>query len=114
MGLFGNDREQDTRLDAIEEWLQGLTGVVQKNHLATSELRIELLKLQSSMDEKLTEGDFDPTVMQLNDSLAQARAKYEEARSAAAENWTRLQQGAMEALEELDRELQEAADRNDD
>jgi hypothetical protein len=90
MGLFGNDREQDTRLDAIEEWLQGLTGVVQKNHLATSELRIELLKLQSSMDEKLTEGDL------------------------AAENWTRLQQGAMEALEELDRELQEAADRNDD
>jgi hypothetical protein len=113
MGLFGNDKEQDARIDAIENWLQGLTGVVQKNHLATSQLRIELLKLQSGLDEKLSEADFDPTVIQLNDRLAQARVKYEEARSAVAENWTSLQQGAMKALEELDQELQEAADRMD-
>jgi hypothetical protein len=114
MSLFGNDKEQDARLDAIEDWLQGLTGVVQKNHLATSQLRIDLMKLQSGVDEKLSEEDFDPTVMQLNDLLAQARVKYEEARSAAADNWTNVQQGAMKALEELDRELQDAADRMDE
>ena len=113
MALFGNDKEQDTRLDAIEDWLQGLTGVVQKNHLATSQLRIELLKLQSGVNEKLSKADFDPTVIQLNDRLVHARVKYEEARSAVAENWTSLQQGAMKALEELDKELQEAADRMD-
>lgn len=114
MGLFGNEKEQDARLDAIEDWLQGLTGVVQKNHLAASQLRIDLMKLQSSVDEKLAAADFDPTVMKLNDSLAQARVKYEAAKSAAADNWTNLQKGAMQALEELDQELQEAADRMDD
>ena len=114
MSLFGNDKEQDARLDAIEDWLQGLTGVVQKNHLATSQLRIDLMQLQSGVDEKLSKEDFDPTVMQLNDRLAQARVKYEEAKSAATENWTSLQNSAMQALEELDQELQEAADRMDE
>jgi hypothetical protein len=52
-------------------------------------------------------------VLRSNDRLAQARVKYEEASSAVAENWTSLQQGAMKALEELDQELQEAADRLD-
>jgi len=114
MSLFGNDKAQDARLDAIEDWLQGLTGVVQKNNLATSLLRIELMELQSSIDEKLSKEDFDPAVIQLNDHLAQARVKYEKAKSAAAENWTSLQQGAMQALEDLDRELQDAADRMDE
>jgi hypothetical protein len=114
MSLFGNDKAQDARLDAIEDWLQDLTAVVQKNHLATSQLRIELMELQSGVDEKLAKEDFDPTIMQLNDHLAQARVKYEAARSAAAENWSSLQQGAMQALEELDQELQDAADRMDE
>ena len=114
MSLFGNDKEQDARLNAIEEWLQGLTAVVQKNHLATSQLRIDLLQLQSGVDAKLSEDDFDPTVMKLNDSLALARVKYEEARSVAVENWAGLQNKAMQALDELDQELQAAADRLDE
>lgn len=114
MSLFGNNKEQDARLDAIEEWLQGLTAVVQKNHLATSQLRIDLLKLQAGVDNKLAEEDFDPTIIQLNDALALARVKYQEARAVAAENWSSLQNAAMKSLEDLDRELQEAADRMDD
>ena len=118
MGLFGNDKEQDERLSNMEEWLQGLTGVVQKNHLATSQLRIDLMKVQSSVkklqsnvSEKLSQEDFDPAVIQLNDQLAKTRVKYEEAKSAAAENWASLQNNAMQALEDLDRQLQEASER---
>ena len=36
MGLFGDDQEQDARLDAIEDWLQGLTRVVQQHQLNTA------------------------------------------------------------------------------
>ncbi len=43
---------------------EGLTAVVQKNHLATSQLRIDLMQLQSGVDSKLAEGDFDPAIMQ--------------------------------------------------
>ena len=111
MSIFGNDKEQDERLTAIEDWLQGLTGVVQKNHLATSQLRIDLLKLQASVNEKLSGEDFDPTILELNDALAMARVKYEEAKSAAAENWASLQARATEALDELDQDLTSAAER---
>ena len=111
MSIFGNDKEQDERLTAIEDWLQGLTGVVQKNHLATSQLRIDLLKLQASVNEKLSGEDFDPTILELNDALALARVKYEEAKSAAAENWANLQARATEALDELDQDLTSAAER---
>ena len=114
MSIFGNDKEQDARMDAIEEWLQGLTAVVQKNHLATSQLRIDLMQLQSGVNSKLAEGDIDPAIMQLNDQLAKARVKYEEAKAAAASNWASLQDKAMQALDELDQELQAAADRMDD
>lgn len=111
MSLFGNDKAQEERLTAIEDWLQGLTGVVQKNHLATSQLRIDLLKLQASVNEKLSGEDFDPTILELNDALALARVKYEETKSAAAENWANLQTKAMKALEELDQELTNASER---
>lgn len=69
------------------------------------------MKLQSSLNEKLSTEDFDPTVIQLNELVEKARVKYEEARSVATENWSSLQHGAMQALEELDSELQNAAER---
>lgn len=92
----------------------GAHGRSTKNHLATSQLRIDLLKLQSGVDSKLAGEDFDPTIMKLNDTLALARVRYEEARSVAADNWSSLQNAAMKSLEELDQELQEAADRMDE
>lgn len=72
------------------------------------------MQLQSRVDNKLSKADFDPTMMELNDQLAKARDKYEAAKSAAAENWASLQTGAMQALEALDLELQQAAERMDE
>ncbi len=87
MGLFGNDQEQDARLDAIEEWLVGLTRVVQQHKLDTTELKIELMKLKAQVGEKLTEQDFDPAIMQLSDGLTEARALARQASETAEEGW---------------------------
>ncbi len=113
MGLFGNDQEQDTRLDAIEEWLQGLTEVVQKHQLNTAELRLELLKLQAGVDQKLSEDDFDPVVMQLSDKITEARAVAKQAADAAGEGWVKIQKDAISSLEDLNQELARAAENLD-
>jgi len=110
MGLFGNDQEQDARLDAIEDWLQGLTRVVQQHQLNTAELRLDLLKLQSGVEQKLSEDDFDPAVMQLSDKIAEARVVAQQAAEAAGEGWAKIQQSAINSLEDLNNELARAAE----
>jgi len=111
MGLFGNDKAQDERLDGIEDWLQGLTGVVQQHKLDTTELRLDLMKLQAKVSEKLSGEDFDPMIMSLSNKITEARAMAKEAASAAEEGWSKVQGGVMDALEDLNREMAEAADR---
>ena len=109
MGIFGNDKEQDERLNAIEEWLQGLTEVVQKQSLALAELRLEVMKLKTQVGDKLSEDDFDPAIRALSDKLTQARAMATEAASAAEASWQKMQQAALDALDDLDKELDEAS-----
>ncbi len=108
MSFFGHDSEQDDRLDQIEEWLHGLTGVVRKNQLETAELKLDLLKLRLRVDEKLESGDFDPAIMKLSSLLTEARGKAEEAAAAAEESWQKLQTNAAESLERLSAEIDAA------
>lgn len=110
MGLFGHDQEQDERLDSIEEWLQGLTGVVHKHQLKTAKLQLDVLQLQAALDEKLTEGDFDPVIMKVSAKLTEAREAAREAAQAASESWASFQDDAATALAELDDELDRAAE----
>ena len=113
MGLFGNDQEQDARLDAIEDWLQGLTKVVQQYKLDTVELKLELMKLKAQVGEKLSEQDFDPAIMKISTRLAEARELARQAADAAEESWERMQQSALDALDELDAQLDEAERQRD-
>ena len=113
MGFLGQDKEQDERLEALEEWLQGLTGLVQKQQVETAELKLDLIKLRLRLDEKLGEEDFDPAIMKLSTLLTEARGKAEEAAAAAEESWLKLQQNAADSLEELNAELEAAARRVD-
>ena len=108
MGFFGNDHEQDKRLDAIEEWLMGLTKVVQQHKLDTTELKIELMKLKAQVGEKLDEQDFDPAIMKLSDGLAEARVLAQQASEAAEEGWLKLQEAALDKIDELNEKLDEA------
>jgi hypothetical protein len=109
MGIFGNDQEQDERLDSIEHWLQGLTRVVQQHQLKTAKLQLDLLQLQAKLDEKLTRDDFDPVIMQVSEKLSEARTAAREAAEAASESWSSFQDEAASALTELDDELERAA-----
>jgi uncharacterized protein Yka (UPF0111/DUF47 family) len=114
MGLFGNDSEQDSRLDAMEEWLHGLTGVVQQHKLDTTQLKLELKKLEAKVDklqdqvgERLSEEDFDPAIMKISDGIAEARVMAAQAAEAAEEGWQKVQQAALDWIDELNASLDE-------
>ncbi len=110
MGLFGNDEQQDQRLDALESHIRGLTETVQKNQLDTSGIQIQLIKLEAQIGGKLSEADIDPALIELGEQLGVARRQLGEASTAAAESWSALQAGVAEAAATLQAGIQSAAE----
>ncbi len=110
MGLFGNDEQQDQRLDALESHIRSLTETVQKNQLDTSGIQIQLIKLEAQIGGKLSEADVDPALIELGEQLGVARRQLSEASTAAAESWSALQAGVAEAAATLQAGIQSAAE----
>jgi hypothetical protein len=63
----------------------------------------------SRVEGKLSEEDFDPSVMALNDQLAAARVEIDTVSSAATESWSTLHSGASEALSTLQKSVATAS-----
>ncbi len=101
MGLFGNDDEQDARLDEIERRMRRMAEHVSQLSADLSLTRMELLKTRIAVDDSVKASDLDPVFGQLNDSLGSAREKIEASKAAADESWAMLQDGSDEALETL-------------
>jgi hypothetical protein len=111
MGIFGNDEQQDKRLDALEQHLRELTQTVQTNQVDLAETRISLLGLQARIDEKVSISDVDPMIIKLNEELDIARKELEKSSAAASESWTTLQGGVSEAFEMLRKSVRQASEK---
>ncbi len=70
------------------------------------------MKLKAQLGEKLSEQDFDPAILKLSTGLTEARELARQAAGAAEEGWGKLQKSAMDALDRLEAELEEAEKRN--
>ena len=121
MGLFGDDKKQDERLDALEQHIRVLTESVQQNLLDTAGCRIRILAIESEMeaaaeviqkglDKKISTDEVDPVVQELNTKLGQVRQRLEESSQAAEETWTTLQGGLRDAFETLRTSVDEASE----
>ncbi len=121
MGLFGDDKRQDERLDALEQHIRVLTETVQQNQLDIAVCRIGILvnqaeietaakAIQDRLDEKVSSSEIDPVLQELNAELGQARVRLEESSEAAVETWGTLQGGLREAFDALRTSLEDAAD----
>lgn len=113
MGLFGNDEEQDARLDALENHVRKLSESAHKNQLDVAEIHVKFIALQAKLDEKISMEDFDPSIVNLNDQLAKSRQELETLSGAAAESWSMLNAGAIDAFENLRANINDAADKVD-
>lgn len=121
MGLFGDDKKQDERLDALEQHIRVLTETVQQNQLDITACRIGILAVQAELDvaaeaiqkrldEKVSTSEIDPVLQELNTELGQARERLEESSQAAVETWGTLQGGLRESFETLRSSVDEAAE----
>ena len=121
MGLFGDDKRQDERLDALEQHIRILTETVQQNQLDIAVCRIGMLAIQAEietaakaikdrLDEKVSSSEIDPVLKGLNTELGQARERLEESSEAAVETWGTLQGGLRDAFDALRTSLEDAAD----
>ena len=111
MGLFGDDKRQDERLDALEEHIRKLTQRVQSTQADLAAGRITLMEIQAKLDEKISTADVDPTFEELNTKLAEARKKLQQASEAGEDSWKMLETGASEAFDTLSKSINEAVDR---
>jgi hypothetical protein len=110
MGLFGDDKRQDERLDALELHIRNLTEAVQKNRVDTAACWASLLGLQAQVSEKISASDVDPVLTGLNEDLGVARKLLDESAQAASESWAALQKKVDGALDSLRKNVTEAAD----
>ena len=111
MGLFGNDKEQDARIDALESHIRAISEAIQQNQLDVIKLRLALIKMESAVGAKVDAGEIDPAISALNDQLGDARDEYERMAAAAADSWATLHAGATDAVASLRSAVEEAAER---
>ncbi len=111
MGIFGDDKQQDQRLDALEKHVRLLTETVQRNQVDLASGWIAILALQAQVDEKVSSSDVDSTLNELNQELGQAREELGAASAAASESWSTLQSGVRSSFETLRDSVNAATDR---
>lgn len=111
MGLFGNDTEQDARLDALEGFVRALAEAVHQNQLDSIGTRVQLIRLEAQVSDKVDAEDVDPAIVALNEQLGVARVEAKKAADAATDSWATLQAGATDALATLRASADEAAAR---
>lgn len=109
MGLFGNDKEQDARLQALENHIRELTETVIQGGLDLVALRVAQINLQAQVEGKVSADEVDPAISALNEQLGVARDELSKAAAAAEDSWSTLRAGATEALDALRRSVDEAA-----
>ena len=111
MGLFGNDKEQDERLDALEDHIRLLTETLQATQADLAKSWIAILALKGSVDEKVSADEVDPAIVKLNEQLATARTELEKSSAAATESWNELQGGVRNAFDTLRTSVDKAYDK---
>lgn len=111
MGIFGDDKMQNERLDALEIHVRGLTETVLDNQVDLAGAWIAIMALQVQIDEKVSAGEIDPTIGKLNQQLGEARNQLEKASSAASDSWATLQGGVQDSFSTLRNSVRKASDR---
>lgn len=110
MGLFGNDKEQDARIDALENHVRTISETIQENQLDLIKLRIALIRVEKQLGEKVSSADIDPAIVELNKQLGVARDEYDRMSTAAMESWATLHEGTSDALSTLRKSVETAAE----
>ena len=111
MGIFGNDKEQNARIDALESHVRAISEAIQQTQLDVMKAKISMIRLERMLGDKVSADDLDPAIVALNEQLGVARDEYDRMSEAAADTWATLHAGAAESLATLRNSVEEAAAR---
>jgi len=111
MGIFGNDKEQDTRIDALESHVRAISESIQQTQLDVMKVNISLIRTERLLGDKVSSADVDPGMVALNEQFGVARDEYEKMSAAAEDSWATLHAGASDALATLRSSVEDAAAR---
>lgn len=92
---------QDTRVEVLERHLRSVAKAVQGSQTVLADHTAMLLAMSDELKKKVSESDFDPSIVELNDQLIEARKRMETAAEARKETWDKIQQESNEAFEKL-------------
>ena len=108
MGIFGNDGEQDRRLDELERQVRRLVEEVHELSIDLGVTRMQLLKTRVSAETAIHEEDVDPLIRRFNESLEDHRDQVEQTTAAADDSWAILRNGSAESLQTLRGSIEDA------
>jgi hypothetical protein len=109
MPLFTTDKEQDARLDALENHVRAISEAIQQTQLDVMKVNISLIRTEQLLGDKVSSAEVDPGIVALNEQLGVARDEYEKVSAAAEESWATLHAGAADSLATLRSSVEEAA-----
>jgi hypothetical protein len=108
MGLFGNDEQQDQRLEELERQVRRLVEEVHELTIDLGVTRMELLKARLAADDAVRAEDIDPLIRNVDALLADSRDQVDQASAAADDSWKILRAGSDESLRTLRVSIEDA------
>ena len=79
------------------------------NPVDSDALRVQLIRMEAKVSDKISAEDVDPSLLTLNEQLGVAREEAKRVADAAADSWSALQAAAADALATLRASAEEAA-----
>lgn len=98
MGLFGNDEEQDIRLNELENHIKNLTYQTQQNQADIASIQLQVIAIEKQISTKISKDEIDPAFSSISQEIKIAREELQKASTSASETWGPLQTGATESL----------------
>ena len=109
MGIFTHFKEQDDRLEALEEHVRQISEALQKSQIELVRQEIMVMSLQSQLESKVSTEDIDPGIAALNKEIAEARSEYDKLSSAAADSWSTIYSAVSDSVEKIRAKVEQAA-----
>lgn len=100
---------QDVRIARLEQHLRSGADALYQTQAALAEQAVMLLALDNELRKKVSASDVDPAMVELNESLGNARETMQRAADAASEDWAKTQEVANVAFEQLRQSISGAA-----
>jgi uncharacterized membrane protein HdeD (DUF308 family) len=102
---------QDTRIEMLERHMRAGAEALQQTQAALADHTAMLLAFDNELRKKVSAGEIDPSIRELNQKLKQARAHMETVRSATQEAWDKDQQESNVVFAELQKNAAEISRR---